>query len=228
MLRKSNRAKLILCLSLLWIFGYAGYLASLDQSDLPPLQDGDLVFQTTWVPGSIAIGFASKSLYIHTGIVKHTSNGIVVVHAAQTVMETPLAEWIGYGVFSRFAVYRHMELTPKQAQTMLKAAEKYYGKAYDHYFSFNNDSIYCSELEYLAFKDAGMEIGQVQKIGSLSVNNGFVRRLIKERWQSYPACMGKGYDFDACYKVIMDGELVTPATIASDKHMKMIFSNYPW
>jgi hypothetical protein len=217
-----------LCCIVLLLVSYGSYLYMLDEHDLPPLEDGDLVFQTSWVPGAMAIGLASNSWYIHTGIIHREGSNIYVLHAGQTVTSTPFKEWLDYGIFRRFAVYRYKDMTKQQAKALIRAAKSYYGKTYDHYFSFENESIYCSELEYLAFKDAGMSVGTVERIGDLRINNYFVRKLIEQRWQRYPACMGKGYDFDTCYEVIMDGKLVTPSSIANDPRMTQIFTNYPW
>jgi uncharacterized protein YycO len=227
-MKKRSPARLIFYSLLAALFVYAGYLSTLNQADLPPLKDGDLVFQSTWVPGSMAIGLASGSIYIHTGIIKHTDNGVVVIQASSTVTETPLDRWIDQGVLGRFALYRYKDLSQAQATAILSAAKAYYGKPYDHFFSFDNDAIYCSELDYLAFKDAGVSLGKVEQIGSLGINNRFVRKLIEQRWQYYPACAGKGYNFETCYDVIMNGKLITPASIAADPHLERIFSNYPW
>lgn len=214
---------------LVLLCAYAGYLATLDESDLPPLKDGDLIFQTTWVPDvTPAIALASDSWYIHTGIIRQGDDGPLVIHAAQTVSETPLSEWIAAGMLGRFAVYRYNDLTPNKAAAVLEAAKTYYGRPYDHYFSFDNEAMYCSELEYLAFHDAGLPLGRLEKTGTLHINNRFVRGLIEQRWQHYPACLNKGYDFERCYQAIMEGKLITPASIAHDSHVTRIFSNYPW
>lgn len=215
--------------ALLIIIGsYSGYLYTLDESKLPPLKNGDLIFQTTAMPGAMAIGLASLSPYIHTGIIKMTDKGASVVHAADVVLETPLSEWIDSGVLQRFSVYRHKTLTPEQAEDILEVAKTYYGKPYDHYFSFDNDSIYCSELEHLAFNAVGVSVGKVEKIGSLNINNQFAKKLIEQRWQKYPACVGKGYTFEGCYDVMMKQELITPASIARDANVERIFTNYPF
>jgi len=203
-------------------------VADKGEKDLPPLKNGDIIFQTTLNDQTLAIGLASDSIYIHTGIIKHTDQGYVVIHAAQRVIESTLSNWIKGGTLQRFSIYRYKGLSDAQAARVIEAAKKYYGKPYDFYFSFDNDSIYCSELDYLSFKDAGVPLGTVEKIGSLNVNNRFVKKIIEQRWQQYPACLGKGFDFDACYKTIMEGELITPASIARDPHMELIFTNYPW
>ncbi len=220
--------KSALVLLLIYFVGIAVYSYSLNESNMPPLSDGDLIFQTTNVPHSFAIALASGSLYIHTGIIKQSGSGLVVIHAAQTVVETPLSEWIARGALKRFSVYRYKGLGREHTSYILEALKSYYGKPYDDYFSFDNDSIYSSELEHLAFKQANIPLGKVEKISSLFVNNSFVSNLIEQRWQSYPACAGKGYTFDQCYEVMMSQEVITPASIADDPNVELIFTNYPF
>src|SRR5262245_55801162 len=136
--------KKILLILLLAFAGYVAYLSTLGESKLPPLHDGDVVFQTTWTgEPTLAIGMASLSFYIHTGILKQTHEGWVVIQAANVVRETPLTQWIDQGIWRRFSVYRDKSLTPEQAAHVLDAAKHYYGRAYDHYFSFDNKEIYC-------------------------------------------------------------------------------------
>lgn len=206
---------------------YGIHLYMKDENSMPPLKDGDLIFQTTWVPGAMAIGMSTGSLYLHVGIVKDTQMGAMVIEAANVVRETPIHRWISGGILKRFAVYRYQDLTPEQGKKVVEAAKPYYGKHYDFYYSFDNDTIYCSELVYFAFRDAGVPVGHAQKIGTLNINNRFVKSMIEERWQHYPACEGKDITFEQCYDHIMDGELVSPRSLADDSHVKEIFSNYP-
>ncbi|NBO17985.1 MAG: peptidoglycan peptidase [Proteobacteria bacterium] len=212
------------------LFCYAAYLATLGVEDLPPLHDGDIVFQSSWTGlPSLAIGFASTSWYIHTGIVHVNENGeTIVIEAARQVSEIPLREWVERGILRRFSAYRYNGLTPEQGKSIVAAARKYMGLPYDHYFSFGKDAIYCSELEYYAFNESGVPLAQPEKIGSLNINNRFVKQLIEQRWQNYPACKGQDISFEECYARIMDGELITPASIARDTRLTLIFNNYPF
>lgn len=208
-------------------FLYASYLSTLGENDLPPLKDGDLVFQTTWTNQSLAVGVATGSLYLHTGIIKQTDKGPVVIHAAQQVVEEPLHDWIKGGILQRFAVYRHKGLGAEQSKRIVEKAEAYLGRRYDFHFLFGNQEIYCSELPYLSYKDSGITLGKAEKVGELSINNRFVKKLIEQRWQDHPKCEGKNMNFEQCYDIIMSQELISPAALAEDKNMERLFSNYP-
>jgi len=162
------------------------------------------------------------------GIVKNDGKTIKVIEAAATVRETALQEWINRGLLKRIAIYRDPDLTQEQAKQILSAARDLYGKPYDIFFSFDNDAIYCSELPYLAYKAAGISIGKIQKISDLHFDNFLVKKIVQQRWQRHPECKAKQYNFEQCYSYILDQDLVTPASIASDGKFKRVYSNYPF
>lgn len=208
---------------------YAGYLATLNENDIPPLQNGDIVFQTTWNDQTLAIALASHSSYIHTGIVADNGGGkYTVIEVAQQVTETPLKTWVQRGVLKRFSIYRYKNIAPQQAGRIVATARHSLGTPYDYYFSAGKEALYCSEMVYMAYNESGVEMNGMEKIGDLSINNRFAKSLIQERWKEYPACKNqKKMDFDTCYERILAGTIITPRSIANDAHLVKIFSNYP-
>jgi hypothetical protein len=211
------------------LFGLAaGSVYATTGGDYPPLRDGDLVFQTSKSSQSGAIFVATANAFTHMGIIKNNEGKISVIEAGSTVREIPLKAWVNRGVMARVAIYRDPALTPEQAKRVLSAARALYGRAYDIFFSFNNDAIYCSELPYLAYKAAGISIGKLQKISELHFDNVLVRNLIRQRWQRHAECTSRGYNFDQCFSYILNQDLVTPASIAADPRFKLVYSNYPF
>lgn len=196
-------------------------------NDLPPLRDGDLIFQTSTSNQSGAISFATLSAFSHMGMIRNRNGEITVIEAAAKVGETPLQEWVERGLLQRVAIYRDKRLTPEQTRQIVSNTQKFYGKPYDVFFSFNNDAIYCSELPYLAYKAAGIKIGEVQKVSELNFDNMLVRKLVQSRWQRYGECSTRRYDFEQCYQHILNQQLVSPASIAKDPNLTRIYSNYP-
>lgn len=222
--------KYFLGFTLLLAIGVLGLTVSCLYKDyrvLPALENGDLIFQTSTSNQAKAILFATMSPYTHMGIVRVKQDEILVVEAVQPLRETPLNDWIARGVLGRYSVFRLPSLTAKQKRKVLLNAKSLYGWPYDMFFSFDNNAIYCSELPYLAYKEAGIELGKVQKVSDLNFDNPLVRKLIESRWQRHPACKAKGYDFDACYQHILQQSLVTPESIAGDTQLVKIYSNYP-
>ena len=218
--------KLILA-AMLCICLIAGTLYATAGGDYPLLQDGDLIFQTSTSNQSGAIMFATGSAFSHMGIIKNDHGVITVIEAAAKVKETPLKAWVNRGLLKRVAIYRDQRITPEMAQRLLAYARTLYGKPYDLFFSFNNDAIYCSELPYLAYKAVGIEIGKVEKISELNMDNMLVRKLVQSRWERDSECTERAFDFDQCYRYILNQSLVTPVSIANDPNLNMIYSNYP-
>ena len=223
-----RRRVVLIGLSILLVLAAGSLYATTVEVKFPSLRNGDLIFQTSTSSQSSAIFVATGNSYTHMAIIKESPSGFVVVEAAGVVKETPLQDWVNRGLLNRVAVYRAETLTDEQSQVILSSAEKYYGRAYDIFFSFNNQAIYCSELPYLAFGQAGIPIGRVQKVSDLNFDNALVKKIIEQRWQRHEECKAKNFNFEQCYDHILKQSLVTPASIAEDKQFARIFSNYPF
>lgn len=198
-------------------------------NDLPPLKNGDLVFQTMYSPQALAIMMATHSVYTHVGFIKlDQNNDPIVVEAVGPVREISLAQWIDQGIAKRISIARVENLDEDSAQEILQAAQAYYGHPYDKHFLFDKERIYCSELVYYAFKEGpGINLGKIQRVKDLYINTTAVQNLIKQRWQTYAPCKDQNArDFESCYKIIMEQELVTPASIAHDPRVDFIYTNY--
>jgi hypothetical protein len=196
---------------------------------MPPLKTGDVVFQTTLGEQSTAIMYVSKSLYTHMGLIEIGKDGKpVVVEAVGPVREIPLDKWIAKGVGNRITVKRIKDLAEDDAKKAIAEARRYTGRPYDIYFYKSRDAIYCSELVHVAYKDGPhVTLGAEQKIGELPLDSKEVKKLIKQRWSKHPACLAQGKkSFEACYKIILEEPLVTPASIARDPKVELIYTNF--
>lgn len=198
---------------------------------LPPLAAGDIVFQETTTSASDAIMLASGTRYTHVGLVEIDKAGRpIVIEAVGPVREVPLEKWIKKGDGGQVTVKRMKGLTEAQAQEAIAIARRYLGRPYDHYFYETRDQIYCSELVYAAFKDGpGLTVGKEEKVRDLNIDTGAAQKLIQQRWRSHPLCQSKGaQSFKACYDLILDQTLVTPASIARDPQMEQVYTSFGW
>lgn len=195
---------------------------------LPPLRNGDIVFQTSYAVQSFAIALTSESVYSHMGIIEFGADGLpYVVEASTKVRTVPLQGWLNRGVAGRVTVKRIASLAPDAAQKVLAAAHVYDGLPYDMYFTFGKDSMYCSEHVRLAFDEgAGIVLGTLQTAGTLNIDNFAARRLIRQRWTGNPVCTPQIESFEDCYAKILKQELVTPVSIARDAKLETIYSNF--
>jgi len=204
-------------------------LTAVSANDLPQLRDGDIVFQTIDGSQTLAILFASRSVYSHVGMIKIAENGTpFVVEAVGPVREVTLDEWIEQGIGGRITVKRLDNLTPEEARTALDAASVFNGRPYDIYFRSDDDAIYCSELVRNAFlRGPRIELGRLETVRDLNIDNFATRKLIDRRWSTHPDCKEPPNNTrDACFAKILDQELVTPESISADSKLTQIYSNY--
>lgn len=187
-------------------------------------RQGDLIFQETTGRQSIAVKAATGSAYTHMGIVRLTGGGPVVIEAGRTVTETDLDEFVARGKDGQFSVYRVNGLSETKADEVIHAAHKDMGKPYDLFFRLDAASIYCSELPFRAFKAVGVPIGTVEKVGDLNISVAAAVALIDRRWQQHPDC--KGGTKEACVRKLEAQDIVTPISIARDKQLTQVFSNF--
>ncbi|HYD19496.1 MAG TPA: YiiX/YebB-like N1pC/P60 family cysteine hydrolase [Patescibacteria group bacterium] len=191
------------------------------------LRDGDIVLQTILGTQGFAIIYASSSLYTHMGFIKMTDHGPAVVEAVGPVKDTRLTDWVARGVGQRLTVMRVKDASATAIRSVHAAARKYYGLPYDFFFLPDHKAFYCSELVRQSFLDAGIPLGQVQKVGELGQSRA-MDAVIEERWVHYPLCAGvKGMTLEKCRMIIMEQELITPASIARDPKLVLVYSNYP-
>src|SRR5262249_23624914 len=104
-------------------------------------------------------------------------------------------------------------------------ARSYEGKPYDIFFRFGDDAFYCSELPFVAFRKAGIELGKVETFGALNTKAPQVRALFLKRWKQHPDCK-RSANADACWRVIQGQELITRANIAADPKLTLVYSNF--
>lgn len=187
-------------------------------------RDGDLIFQQSTGSQSGAVLAATGSRFTHMGIVRLNNGKPMVIEAARVVGETPLQRFIARGRGGRYAVYRVRDLPVIKWAVAQMLARMMFGRPYDIFFRPGGDAIYCSELPHLAFKAAGIELGAMQRLGDLTVDNAAVRAIFLRRWELHPDC--RGLDQQACWRKIQDQRLVTPASIARDPDVKLVYSNF--
>lgn len=200
--------------------------ASALPQELPPLQDGDLVFQTLKSPQTLGVMAATHSLFTHVGLVHVQEEKYYVLDSAGSVGYSPLERWIENGQNEKFAVYRYKTLTSEEREKLFAHVEPYLNAPYDTLFVFGNKALYCSELPYLLFESIDKPIGAVEHLSDLEVDNPQTQHLMKQVWQQHPHCQATGETFESCYPKILRQEIVTPGSLARDTHMEVIFSNY--
>jgi uncharacterized protein YycO len=152
-----------------------------------PVQDGDIVFQTSRSSQSVAVQRATGSKYSHMGMVFMRGGKPYVLEAAGKVGYTPLAAWVARGVRGEVVVKRLRDaktvLTPAATKKLQQHGQALVGRDYDLTFEWSDDRIYCSELVWKVYQRAlGVSIGEQQQIRDFNLSDPAVRKKLKERY----------------------------------------------
>lgn len=152
-----------------------------------PVQDGDIVFQTSRSAQSLAVQKATASPYSHMGIVFTRRGESYVLEAAGRVQYTLLARWVARGVGAHVVVKRLRDaphaLDAAALESLRRAARSFEGRPYDAAFGWSDERIYCSELVWKIYQRAlGIELGRLQPIREFNLADPVVRQQMKERY----------------------------------------------
>lgn len=156
-------------------------------SNMPPFQNGDIIFHESLSPQSEVLRLAMHSPYTHTGVIFVDGREPVVYEAVGPVKWTPLKEWVQQGVGGHFVVKRLSEanryLTEDGIARLKRAGKKYIGRPYDFLFGWSDDRMYCSELVWKMYKSAfGIRLGALQKFGDFDLSELVVVKVIQDRF----------------------------------------------
>jgi len=174
-------------------------------------QEGDVVFQSLPHDGDIvdAIEGITRSPYSHCGVVlRNDKNQWVVIESIMNVHETPLFLWMLRGRGGAFAAYRldskYSSLIPEFKKDLLS----YLGHQYDYNYDMTNgQTVYCSDLVYLAFEKAsGEKMGTLEKLGDLD-------------WKPYEHFI----EYDQAGKLPLDRVMITPASLARAPQLHEVY-----
>jgi hypothetical protein len=148
---------------------------------------GDIVFQDSQSPQSLAIQLATDSPYSHVGIVLIRDGEPVVWEAVNPVRMTPFQEWVARGPDGHFVAKRLMDadevLDGEGAAKLHEAVRSFAGRPYDFGFSWSSDAIYCSELVWKSYQKAlGIQLSTPRRMGDYNLSHPLVREQLGERF----------------------------------------------
>ena len=146
-------------------FPESSFKVKFEQKDSFHLKEGDLLFQDSdcgpfcEAIEKVTIG-VNHAKFSHIGLVVKNQNGELVVLEAisKGVIETPVRSFLTRSFDTdnnpKVVVGRIKTGNAHLIRPAIDSARLRTGKAYDEIFDINNDEYYCSELIYLAFKEA--------------------------------------------------------------------------
>jgi hypothetical protein len=206
----ADKIRLVLALCSFLAVGYFAHVQDYYYYFRYTPEEGDVIFQSLPHNDLVdAIEGITHSPYSHCGVVLLDKNNVwVVIEAIGNINETPLLGWIKRGRGGDFTVYR---LNPKYKPVIPEFKDQllsYVGHPYDfNYDMTNGNSVYCSDLIYLAFEKASGE------------NMGILEKLRDLDWKPYEQFIkteqGGGLPLDRV--------MITPASLARAPELKEVY-----
>lgn len=195
-------------------------LTSFLSSSTPPpateamWQDGDIIFQKSQSSQCKAVQAATHSPYSHVGIMFQEFGQWYMLEAVQPVVYTPLKAWIAHGEDNHYVVKRMKPtkaLPPAAIVCMRDMGKANLGKHYDLAFEWTDEKMYCSELVWKLYKEcAGIEVGNLKKLGDFDLSIPLVAAKVKERYGN---------------NVPLEETVIAPADIFASEDLVTVFSN---
>lgn len=140
-------------------------------------KEGDIVFIESKSNQSPHIKVATMSKWTHCGLIVKTPKGLQVVEASKVVKLTSIDSFIGKAKDGNWCVKR-----PKHKPQSPLKYKKYLNMPYDLEFKFDNNKMYCSELVWCIYKDAGIELCKPRKVSSfICTKLPKVKAIMKKR-----------------------------------------------
>jgi hypothetical protein len=84
-------------------------------------------------------------------------------------------------------------------------------KDYDWVFNWSEEEMYCSELVYKAYLNAGIKISDTKLLKDYKLSHPIVQAQLKERYGN---------------NIPLNDTMVAPSDIAEDHRLKVVFDNY--
>ncbi len=155
---------------------------------MPSVREGDVIFQMSQAPQSLAVQKATHARYSHVGLVTFRDEKPYVFEGVETVRATPLAEWLASGEGGHYVVKRlvdaHDVLDTASVIELKKEMRRFEGKGpYDRTFEWSDERLYCSELVWKVYERAlGIRLGEPQRMRDLDLSAPETAKRLFERF----------------------------------------------
>lgn len=200
---------------MLFVLVFAGKKYVFDNKIKLEYQNGDMILQTNTSGQGLAIQLATNSKYTHIGVLFKENNEWMVYEAVQPVQKVTLSEFILRGENSQYTILRLKNdslvkldhVTQKMKNYLLKQIDK----DYDWVFNWSEEEMYCSELVYKAYLNAGIKISDTKLLKDYKLSHPIVQAQLKERYGN---------------NIPLNDTMVAPSDIANGNRLKVVFDNY--
>lgn len=171
---------------------FAGLVAAaVGLRDKPPatanyaLQEGDIVFHGNAGEQCDAIREATGSPYTHCGVVFEKDGRLMVLEAVQPVRVTTVEAFQQRSLPGSFHARRLKQPADPEVIAKAKAwGSKQTGRNYDSLFGWEDGALYCSELVWKAYQQAGIELCEPRRFHDYRLDTPKVKAIIAKRYGS--------------------------------------------
>lgn len=149
------------------------------------LQEGDIVFNSGTGEQADAIRGATGSPYTHCGVVFQENGKLMVLEAVQPVKVTPVEAFQKRSQPGSFHARRLK--SPPAAAGIEKAkawGKQQLGRDYDVRFQWGDDKLYCSELVWKVYEQAGVRLCEPRHFQDYQLDHPAVKPVIAQRYGS--------------------------------------------
>lgn len=149
------------------------------------LQEGDILFHGTGGQQADAIRGATSSPFTHCGVVIEENGRLLVLEAVQPVSITTVEEFQKRSKSGTFRAKRLKSAPDADAIGKAKAwGKKQLGLNYDSRFQWGGDKLYCSELVWKVFDQAGVKLCEPKHFQDYKLDHPAVKPIIEQRYGS--------------------------------------------
>jgi uncharacterized protein YycO len=175
-------------------------------------KNGDIILHTSTSTQSKMIQDVTKSKYSHVGIIYIKDGQTYVMEAVQPVKLTPIDEFINRGVDGKYTVVRYKgKFTKDEVKRMYDYAYSQLGKNYDLKFQWSENTMYCSELVFKIYYNAGIQLCDIHHFKDYNLSSEDVQNAIKVRYNT---------------EINPNERVVTPVDLYNSLSTYVIFDNY--
>lgn len=149
------------------------------------LQEGDIVFHGNAGEQCDAIREATGSPYTHCGVVFEKDGRLMVLEAVQPVRVTTVEAFQQRSLPGSFHARRLKQPADPAAINKAKAwGSKQTGRNYDYLFGWEDGALYCSELVWKAYQQAGIELCEPRRFHDYRLDSPKVKAIVAKRYGS--------------------------------------------
>ena len=149
------------------------------------LREGDILFHGSGGQQADAIRGATSSPFTHCGVVIEEKGKLLVLEAVQPVSITTVEEFEKRSKPGTFRAKRLKSAPDAAAVGKAKAwGKKQLGLNYDSRFQWGADKLYCSELVWKVFNEAGVKLCEPKHFQDYKLDHPAVKPIIEQRYGS--------------------------------------------